>query len=279
MVRVELLFVRHGYSCANAWKKKQMGLHWLYADPELTKEGIQLCEERRSVLESLVDSYFPGHSYTIGTSSMIRTQQTAYHMFLKGAHHKTYTIFPHIGEVGIDVSNFPLAAEKQRDLLGPSVTGHLDKDLRGSTNYYNKSNWPLFVKWLHHEGKHHLFKTDDDVYRAVLFSHGKFIRDSLRQPKANNNDVFFVRLDTETGDLLETKKCTEFPEPPTASVDGCRIHKHVHYLTGASSPESKTNTKTKTKKTKTKTRRNSRNNSSSNTRKNNNNNNTTHRRR
>jgi len=254
MVRVELLFVRHGYSCANAWKKKQMGLHWLYADPELTKEGIELCEERRGVLESLVDSYFPRHSYTIGTSSMIRTQQTAYHMFLKGAHHKTYSVFPHIGEVGIDVSNYPLAAEKQRAFLGPSVTGHLDKDLRGSTNYYNKSNWPLFVKWLHHEGKHHLFKTDDDVYRAVLFSHGKFIRDSLRQPKANNNDVFFVRLDTDSGDLLETKKCTEFPEPPTASVDGCRIHKHVHYLTGASLPETTTKTKTATrKKTKSKT--------------------------
>jgi len=136
MVLVELLLVRHGYSCANAWKKKQKALFWLYADPELTKEGIDLCEERRGVLESLLESHFPGHSYTVGTSSMIRTQQTAYHMLLKGTHHKTYTIFPHIAEVGFDVSNYPLPVERQRAILGPSVAGHLDKDLRGSTNYY-----------------------------------------------------------------------------------------------------------------------------------------------
>jgi len=211
------------------------GLHLLYPDPELTKEGIELCEERRDDLVKIVDSYFPGHSYTVGTSSMIRTQQTAYHMLLKGTHDAKYAIFPHIAEEGFMMNDFPLPAKQQHAVLGPSVIGHLDKDLRGSTNYYNKSNWPLFVKWIQHEGKDHLFKTEkgteEGVYRAVIFTHGKFIRHALEQPKAHNNDIFYVRLDAETGTQLETKKLTDFPEPSSA-VEGCRIQTKIQYLTG-----------------------------------------------
>jgi len=106
-----------------------------------------------------------------------------------------------------------------------------------------------------------LFKTEDGIYRAVIFTHGKFIRNSLRQPKAKNNDVFYVRLDTESGDLLETKKCTDFPEPPTTSVEGCRIHKHVQFLTGTSlsRPLAETEAPTRRTRNNNKNRKNSKN--------------------
>jgi hypothetical protein len=38
-VYVEILFVRHGYSCANAWQAKG-GAFPFYSDPELTKNGL-----------------------------------------------------------------------------------------------------------------------------------------------------------------------------------------------------------------------------------------------
>ena len=248
---VELLLVRHGYSCANAWSKKYKGIHLAYADPELTEEGKRLCEERKETLRSAIAKYFPHLPYIVATSAMIRTQQTAYHMLLKGTDTK-YTIFPHVAEEGITPDNFPLSAEKQLRILGPprldrpgspprldrpgspprldrpggpSVRGHLHEDLRGSTNLENKSNWPKFLAWLE---KH------DGPSRIVLFTHGRSIRTALKIPssqKPHNNDIYYVKVNTETGVILEKKKLTEFPEPPV-SVKGCRISTVSQYITG-----------------------------------------------
>ena len=230
---VELLLVRHGYSCANAWKRKYKGIHLAYADPELTEEGKRLCEERKEALRAAIAESFPESSYIVATSAMIRTQQTAYHMLLQGTQSK-YTIFPHVGEEGVTSNNFPLSAEKQASLLGPpgldrpggpSVRGHLRKDLRGSTNLENKSNWPKFLAWLQ---KH------DGPSRIVLFTHGRFIRRALKLPstqKPHNNDIYYVKVDTETGHFLEKKKLTDFADPPV-SVKGCRISTVRQYITG-----------------------------------------------
>jgi len=187
-----------------------------YADPELTEEGKRLCEERKEALDSAIAKYFPHPPYIVATSAMIRTQQTAYHMLLRGTETK-YTIFPHVAEEGITSNNFPLPSEKQAHLLGPSVRGHLRKDLRGSTTLANKSNWSKFLAWLQ--------KQEGVPPRVVLFTHGHFIRTALKLPSAqkpHNNDIYYVKLDTETGHFLEKKKLTDFPEPPV-SVKGCRI--------------------------------------------------------
>jgi broad specificity phosphatase PhoE len=217
---MELLLVRHGYSCANAWKKKLMGIHLMYADPELTEEGKRLCEERKTALQDAIRQYFQELPYMIATSSLVRTQQTAYHMLLKGTH-DSYTIVPHVAEEGFTPDNIPLSAQKQQPILGPSVLNHLKEDLRGSTSLKNKSNWPKFVAWAKAHG----------LDRAVIFTHGKFMRTAMNiSDKPRNNDIFYVKYDTETGQFLEKKRLTLFPEPPV-SVEGCRIHKKLHYIT------------------------------------------------
>ena len=217
---VDLLLVRHGYSCANAWKQKLPGLQGLYADPELTEQGKQLCEQRRGALTAAIDHYFHEHPYMIATSSMIRTQQTAYHMFLKGTDRK-YTIIPHVAEEGITVNNFPLPAEQQKARLGSSVLHHLHEDLRGSTTVANKSNWPKCLAWIKAHG----------IRTAVIFTHGKFIQNALKEKEASNNDIFYAKVDTATGTILEKKRLTGFPNPPV-SVEGCRIHTKRQFVTG-----------------------------------------------
>jgi len=248
---VELLLVRHGYSCANAWKKKYKGIQLAYADPELTENGKRLCEERREALESAIAEYFPESSYIVATSAMIRTQQTAYHMLIKGTDTK-YTIFPHVAEEGLTSNNFPLPAEKQALILGPprldrpggpSVRGHLHKDLRGSTNLENKSHWPKFLAWLEKHG---------GPSRIVLFTHGRFIRTALKIPSSNkphNNDIYYVKVDTNTGHFLDKKKLTDFPDPPV-SVKGCRISTMRQYLSRTIKNTGHRNSKkTRTRKT------------------------------
>jgi len=227
---VELLLVRHGFSCANAWKRKIKGIHLLYADPELTKEGKHLCEDRKEDMRSAIDKCFHEHPYIVATSSMIRTQQTAFHMLLKGTD-LSYTIFPHVAEEGVTSNNFPMPADRQAPILGPSVLHHLGKDLRGSTNLENKSNWPKFLKWL--EGPQAKEGSTEGPHRIVLFTHGKFIRNALKIPtseKPQNNDIFYVKVDTGTGTFLEKKRLTHFPQPPV-SVEGCRIEKTSAFVT------------------------------------------------
>jgi broad specificity phosphatase PhoE len=245
---VEMLVVRHGYSCANAWKKKYKGIQLTYADPELTEEGKRLCEERREALQTAIAEYFPESSYIVATSAMIRTQQTAYHMLMKGTDTK-YTIFPHVAEEGFTSNNFPLPAEKQAHLLSPSLRGHLREDLRGSTNLENKSNWPKFLAWLE---KH------NGPSRIVLFTHGLFIRRALKIPSSNkphNNDIYYVKVDTKTGHFLDKKKLTDFPDPPV-SVKGCRISTVRQYLSVTiKNTEHRNNTGTKGTKGTRKTRK------------------------
>lgn len=232
---LELIIVRHGLSCANTWKKRLRGIHLLYADPELTEHGVELSEERGPILQEYIDHYFPDNSYKVGTSSMIRTQQTAYHMLLKGTA-KQMTIMPHIAETGISTNNSPLPAEIQRRRLGPSVSHHIGEDLRGKTDYFNKSDWNKFLNWVYNLGDDRarfFHKTDFGVHCGVIFSHGHFMRNVLKVPKIENNDMFYVQVDLTDKRIVEQKRLTEFPAVPapfSKDTDSCRIRTYGDYL-------------------------------------------------
>jgi bisphosphoglycerate-dependent phosphoglycerate mutase len=233
MVVVELILIRHGYACSNATKSIAKSIskngelpQRLYQDPELTSDGIALCKARRAETIIEIDKYFPMHSYKIGTSSLIRTQQTAYYSLLEGVEEK-YSIFPHIAEEGYWSTNIPLEREAQRAFLGPDIIGHVSEDHRGSADESNNSNYIKFIMWIHTLGAKAdtLFHiTPEGVYRAVIVTHGKIIRHMLKlENKVNNNELFYAKINTETQVISNVKQLLVYPKTVLLSVEGCRF--------------------------------------------------------
>lgn len=232
---LELILVRHGLSCANTWKKRFRGIHLLYSDPELTEHGIQLCEERRPVLREHLDHYFPNHSYKVAASSLMRTQQTAYHMLLKHTPLQM-NIVPHIAEMGFTPNNAPAPIAVQHERLDPAIVHHIAEDHRGKTDYYNKSDWSKFLKWVYNLGdkrEQFFYKTEFGVYCGVVFTHGHFLRKVLNVPKVENNDMFYVQVDIGEQRIVEQRRLTEFPAVPapySKATEGCRIRTYRNFL-------------------------------------------------
>jgi len=232
---LELILVRHGLSCANTWKKRLRGMQLLYSDPELTEHGISLCEERRPVLREYIDQYFPNQSYKVAASSLMRTQQTAYHMLLKHTSLQM-NIVPHIAETGFTTNNSPAPMDVQHERLGSAVVHHIAEDHRGKTDYYNKSDWNKFLTWVHTLGdkrEQFFYKTEFGVYCGVVFTHGHFMRQILKVPKVENNDMFFVTVDLANKQIVEQRRLTEFsavPAPFSKSTDGCRIRSYSDFV-------------------------------------------------
>ena len=233
-VIVEILFVRHGFSCANAWKKRK-GFYGFYLDPELTEGGIHLCRKRKPDLMNAIRQYFPGNSYKIGTSCLMRTQETAYYMLMEHTDLK-YSIFPHIAEKGLGSNNSPMGWDAQKKALEkkiPHVGDRLHQDLRGKLTH--KSNWSYFLKWitdLSEKDRETLFhKTEDGKYRAVVFTHGHFLRDNLHIKSVENNDIIYTQINATTQTIEEKHKLTEYTVPEDLhTADGCRIKKALDLL-------------------------------------------------
>ena len=241
MVKLELMIVRHGYSCQNAWKsidvheerEPEKRVNGYYPDPELTADGIHLCEARRKSLARVLAKKFPGGSYKVGTSCLARTQQTAYYMLLKGTRRR-YSIFPHIAENADKLSNYPLESKEQRELLG-STANHLYRDERGLVASDTKSNWDLFLKWidsLTDKDREDLFyKTKDGVYRAVLFTHYELIEHALGEKlRPANNDVFLMNLDTDAPGAMTYEHLVKNKPTESDSLDGCRIADYADFI-------------------------------------------------
>lgn len=203
----------------------------MYSDPELTKNGINKCIERSNVLKEKIRMYFPDNKYKIGTSCMIRTQETAYYMLMEKTDLK-YSVFPHIAEEGRGYDNFPFAQEKQKEFinkLNPDITPRIEHDARGITDASHKSNWNMFLTWIHTmpdaERNKFFFKTDKGVYRAIVFTHGHFIKHNLNLEDVQNNDVIFTRIDAANKKILVCEKLTDFsfPKELKSDVSTCRI--------------------------------------------------------
>jgi len=265
MVKVELIIVRHGYSCQNAWKsidqrderEPEKRINGYYPDPELTSEGIRLCESRRNSLSKVIQKRFPDKSYTVATSCLARTQQTAYYMLLKGTRQR-YSIFPHVAEDADKRYNYPLECKEQQELLGP-VVKHLYRDERGLVESDTKSNWSLFLKWitsLSDKDREDLFyKTKDGVYRTVLFTHYQLIEHALGEKiKPANNDVFLMNIDTDYPGAMTYEHLVKNKPVKSESVEGCRIADYADfiemYASSSTSPSIRKHTSRKVKKVK-----------------------------
>lgn len=101
-IKFDVIFVRHGVSCANMWKSKKSRRYTLYRDPELTQGGIkrslELGVDKDNANESIKSSnnnangrfknlgdaiqkyWGENKNYIICSSPLIRAFQTAYYM-------------------------------------------------------------------------------------------------------------------------------------------------------------------------------------------------------
>jgi len=229
MVRLEILFVRHGLSCANAWGHRSKLLELLYPDPELTRYGIRRSIEKGANLKVFADRFFPDERYTIGASCMIRAQQTAYHMLAQRTR-KPIHVLPHIGERMPAICNVPLTREEQRPILGDDVATALGVDARGDVGYTARANWDQFLTWADTLPIDSPFFTRavtvhrEPVLRAVIVTHSLYLQ-HVFQEMLNNNDVLYAKIDTATKTILEQRRLTDFNDltDEKTEVEGCRF--------------------------------------------------------
>lgn len=196
-IQYDLFLIRHAESCGNIWKPKSTIQQHTYKDPELTEAGIQTSIRLRPGLLDRVRKQWGNNKYTIGSSQMIRTQETAYYMIANGA---PIHIIPHVGEAGVTADNYSLPKDKQREIIGrrnPKILDSLDSgiDSREKQTYFGKSNWSEFMKWANNN-LDKFGKGDDQVYRAVIFTHSHFLENSFKLGHSKNNSGIHITINT-----------------------------------------------------------------------------------
>jgi hypothetical protein len=232
MVLLEIVFVRHGISCANAWGRKGgRSYQSAYPDPELTEYGVQRSVEKGPELQGFVATLFPDGKYSIGASCMMRAQQTAHYMLAKTVG-KPINIMPHIGELSNGTlpgyCNFPLSPASQRKILDPEIV--LGVDARGDVTGDKLSNWPKFTEWAATAGEPFFTPTvnsvGETVHRAVIVGHSLLFKDIFGYT-LNNNDVIYAKIDTGAGarivEQAQLSAWKDIPADKESDVTGCRI--------------------------------------------------------
>lgn len=199
-MKLDILFIRHAFSCANVLGKKSKASQWRYSDPELTAIGIDISKKTSSRLIDTISKLWGDNEYTIGASQMIRTQETAYYMLAKPLDAvSSINILPHIGEDGTGYDNWAFPREKQLQILAnrnPDILNYfgLDKSIKQSLN--DKSSINLFIHWAEHNPS--VFaKGSDGYYRAVVFTHSRFLKKWFGPSRIKNNNGIRLRYDTE----------------------------------------------------------------------------------
>jgi len=198
----DIIFVRHGLSCANVWSNKWYGSEIFYQDPELSATGVNISQALAPTLLSHIAKRWAGEPYVVAASRMIRAQETAYYM-LAQVTNQPINVFPHIGETGITRNNWSLPSPEQRKIINdrnPEIIQALDKgtDHREPQTVASKSNWDKFMLWAiaHPEA---FAEGSDKRFRAIIFSHGNFIRGVFPVPgvrRMNNNDALNTVINT-----------------------------------------------------------------------------------
>jgi len=213
-MRFELIFVRHGESCANAWQHVSKLTQATYRDPELTTKGRQLSVALYPALKDLllkrakalgVDT--KKLNYTVGASDLMRSQMTAFYM-LAVHEHMPINIMPFVGERGYSPDNLAFTKEKQlqvyKDESLPDIAEliSLGKDARDKQGWVNKSNFPSFIEWAR-QNLEFFGQGPDGVYRAIIFTHSQFLQSAFQPENAEgdtltkitNNDIVYTVVD------------------------------------------------------------------------------------
>ena len=203
---LDVVFVRHGLSCANVLAKIPFGGHFLYPDPELTKQGIFMCKSLSATLVKNVYTIWKDEPFSICASQMIRAQQTAFYMIASslGA---PINVLPHISENGITTDNYALPQADQIHIMSdiePPIVDLLlkGKDGRKKQSLFDKSNMKKFLEWVVDNPKY-FSKGSDGVFRAVIFTHSHFLKTTFGLKfNMKNNEAIHAKIDTDKPDLI-----------------------------------------------------------------------------
>jgi broad specificity phosphatase PhoE len=196
----EILFVRHGIACQNVipHEKRELLNEKSYFDPELTNRGIERSIELYPILSKKIKEYYGKNPFSIIASSLMRTQETAYFMLAKHID-KPINVAPHIAERSQEYTNFSLPREKQHKFLetiDSQIISFLEKgkDNRNLEDVKTKSYPEMFYNWAN---THLDFfeKGDDNIYRAVVFTHGGYI-DKTFKISPENNDIVHTSINS-----------------------------------------------------------------------------------
>jgi|UniRef100_A0A6C0H0F0 broad specificity phosphatase PhoE len=201
----EILFVRHGIGCNNV-TSYEIKTQNSYFDPELTTRGIERSIELYSKLSEKINTFFKSSPYSIIASSLMRTQETAYFMLAKHVK-KPINISPHIAERGQSYSNYQLPKKEQQKIfnnIDPDIVKYLNlgKDDRDSQDIRTKSYPEMFYHWANThldffelgpslEGSS--LEGSDNIYRAVVFTHGGYF-DNAFKINPENNDILYTTI-------------------------------------------------------------------------------------
>jgi broad specificity phosphatase PhoE len=193
-MRFELIFIRHGESCANVlMKQKNIGkkiAHKFYIDPELSTRGRLLSEMKSHLFTKYLQELDPfdkspwnTDQFTLGASELFRAQETAYLMVGRNKE-KPIFVFPFLGERGfggkVFRDNTALKKPEQKEVFQErypqmDVNSLLpdEKDARAGPPQFKK-----FLEWI---PKHldYFQKGEDGVYRAVIVSHSNSLKDAF----------------------------------------------------------------------------------------------------
>ena len=173
--------MRHGISCANLAKKKgERLLQHTYTDPELTTWGRKKAKALGPYLEaSLSDPFF-----IVGASCLLRAQQTAYYMLEP----ERLIIVPYISEKGIGGENYAFSPKAQADILEQYTCGDLNFAPKRVWDYFDSApnasvpSTNKFLAWLKDHYRTLVASNVKDIGTPlVLFSHGIFIRDFIKE--------------------------------------------------------------------------------------------------
>ena len=188
----EIIFVRHGESCANAWQKEFLsGTQIMYGDPELTRRGIERCKVFRKPLEVFIQEKWSEKPYIVGASALMRTQLTAFWQLARytaGHLQKPIHVFPHICEPGRSWDNIPFDTQKQRSIIkSREILELLDdgNDYRDQQTRETQSNMLLFLKFLGTNPSVFSAGTDG-IRRGVIFTHSHFLKKIFSLPTNDN---------------------------------------------------------------------------------------------
>lgn len=222
----DILFIRHGQSCANIWSKISVQKKISYKDPELTKSGIESSVRLGKILQTVVADIWPNKPFAIGSSQMIRAQETAYYMIARDTAIPIH-ILPHVAEKGISYDNYSLPKHLQYDILQqrtPDIISSLEAgmDAREKQTAFGKSNWNLFITWAMNHPEF-FEQGDDGVYRAVIFTHSKFLQSTFQlATKIINNNGIRTIVDTNTLRKYPTHTRIDIGEiNPSSCPDNC----------------------------------------------------------
>jgi broad specificity phosphatase PhoE len=186
-----LIFIRHGF------REDHL------IDPRLSKDGVERSKNLSDKLIKKINELWKDAPYVIGSSNMIRTQETAFYM-LADKIQKPINIFPHIGEKGMSLDNIGYPKEIQKKIIlenNSKIIELLEKgnDERRRQNILNKSSWNDFIEWS--VKNLDLFEcSSDGVYRAVIFTHSDFLRGNFKLPndeRGNYNSLYHVVFNTK----------------------------------------------------------------------------------